>query len=155
MSKTTKEVAIRFLKSGYIKTTIPASAAMNEAIEFCKEFLDSLSDQELIEGMRDCIGQESMFDADSFQVDAIEIDDAGTLIYSSKQRNAFTGFNRFTIAAEKSKEGLCYKCDSSKVDFGIPDSIGGGQIVRKCRCKDCNHKWQEVFELQAVEDIER
>ncbi len=74
--KNTKEINIRFLKQGLIKTEAPMDLTGDELEEYCQEVLSNTSDEALIIAMHD-IGTDSIqeygvFNADSFQVECVE-----------------------------------------------------------------------------------
>ena len=70
------KVNIRFLKAGLVTFEVPDGTSLQDIKELGKEKLDSMSDQELVLSMSDCIPcgiNPSRFDTDSFQVEAIEL----------------------------------------------------------------------------------
>lgn len=70
-----KKYNVRFLKSGLIEFEAHENATIKELQEVAKSAIDSSSDEELYNAMDDCIPSiynPSKFDADSFQVEAIE-----------------------------------------------------------------------------------
>ena len=70
-----KQYNVRFLKAGLSEFEVPDGTPMEDVIKLAKEHLDQLSDQDLCMAMSDCVpsgANPTRFDADSFQVEAIE-----------------------------------------------------------------------------------
>ena len=70
-----KSKTIRFLKQGLVTIDMPDNLSIDEQIEFAKNHLDTMSDQDLVMAMSDCTpsgNNPSRFDSDSFQVEALE-----------------------------------------------------------------------------------
>ena len=87
------KVNVRFLKQGLVKMNIPDNISIEETKELCKEQLNSMSDQDLLISMSDCVpsgNNPSRFDDASFNVDAIEEDNEDyTLLYSNELWNQY------------------------------------------------------------------
>lgn len=84
----TKQINIRFLKQGLLKTSVPANLSGEELVEYCKNILDNTSDQELINALADVDPKSrpeyGMFDSDSFDVECIEDSESFDVIYQTK-----------------------------------------------------------------------
>jgi hypothetical protein len=81
----TKQLSIRFLKQGLIHIEVPIESSTEEVLELAKSQLDSMSDRELVIAMSDYTPSnlsQSVFDADNFQVEAIE-DEEYNLLYAT------------------------------------------------------------------------
>jgi len=66
---------VRFLKQGLVNIEMPSNLSVEEEVRFAKDYLDTLSDQDLVLAMSDCVPSgpnPTRFDADSFQVEALE-----------------------------------------------------------------------------------
>lgn len=85
--------AIRFLKQGLVEIECSNDLSRDEIIEFGKSIIDSMSDQDLIMAMSDCVpsgANPTRFDADSFQVEAIEdIDNNYELLHATDLWNKY------------------------------------------------------------------
>lgn len=84
----TKQINIRFLKQGLLKTSVPANLSGEELVEYCKNILDNTSDDELINALADVDPKSrpeyGMFDSDSFDVECIEDSESFDVIYQTK-----------------------------------------------------------------------
>jgi hypothetical protein len=81
----TKQLSIRFLKQGLVHIEVPTESSIEETLELAKSKLDSMSDQDLVIAMSDCTPSgpnPSRFDADSFQIEAVE-DEEYNLLYAT------------------------------------------------------------------------
>lgn len=92
-----KTVNIRFLKQGLVALTVPIAASVEDIIELGNAQLATMSDQDLVMAMSDCTpsGENpSIFDSDSFQVDAIELPDLDyEYSYMSPTWRAYVGYS--------------------------------------------------------------
>jgi hypothetical protein len=87
----TKQLSIRFIKQGLVHIEVPAESSIEETLKLAKSKLDSISDRELVIAMSDCTTSDlsqSVFDADSFQVEAIE-DEEYDLLYTTALWEAY------------------------------------------------------------------
>jgi len=94
-----KTIAIRFLKQGLLEIEVPENSTVEKMRELGKQALSNASDQELQMAMQDIMPNfkelsVSRFDADSFQVEAIEIDEDGTTVYTTPLWNLYA-FRRY------------------------------------------------------------
>ena len=89
-----RHLAIRFLKQGMVNIEIPNDVDETHFVQICKEHLDKLSDQDLLIAMSDVVpsgANPTRFDADSFQVEAIEdIDNDYEVISQTKLWEVYT-----------------------------------------------------------------
>jgi len=70
-----KTINIRFLKQGLLTLDVPVDSTIEQMEQLGKQFMDKQSDHTLAMAMSDyipCNDNPSRFDADSFQVEAIE-----------------------------------------------------------------------------------
>lgn len=91
-------VNIRFLKQGLLEIDVPDGSTIEEMVELGKKALDEASDQDLVMAMQDIMPNfkslsVSRFDADSFQVEAIErkSDDDYETLYSTELWKEYIG----------------------------------------------------------------
>jgi hypothetical protein len=89
-----KTINIRFLKQGLLEVEVPEDSTVEDMLELGKQALDNASDQDLQMAMQDIMPNfkalsVSRFDADSFQVEAIEIDEDGTAVYTTPLWNLY------------------------------------------------------------------
>ena len=73
-----KTIHIRFLKQGLLTIEVPDDSSLLDMQELGKDALDTASDQDLIMAMSEVVpsgNTPTRFDADSFQVEAIESDE--------------------------------------------------------------------------------
>lgn len=84
----TTPISIRFLKQGTINLEVPSNLTINEMVQYAKEHMDKMSDQDLVMAMSDCIpsgNNPSRFDSDSFEVEAIEdVNNSYRLLYTTR-----------------------------------------------------------------------
>jgi len=91
-----KQIQIRFLKQGLLHMEVPEDATIGQIELLGKEFIDNSSDQELFMAMSDCIpsgANPTRFDADNFQVEAIESEEL-ELLYSTPLWDEYAGYNQ-------------------------------------------------------------
>ncbi len=70
-----KQYNVRFLKAGLLTFEADSTSSIEELIKIAKQTLDNSSDQDLLMAMSDCAPSgknPTRFDADSFQVEALE-----------------------------------------------------------------------------------
>jgi hypothetical protein len=87
----TKQLSIRFLKQGIVHIEVPTEVSIEETLELAKAKLDSMSNQDLVRAMSDYTpsgSNPSRFDADSFQVEAVE-DEEYNLLYATPLWKAY------------------------------------------------------------------
>jgi len=92
MKNKTKQVNIRFLKQGLIPLDVPLNASIEEIQKLGKQYINTMSDRDLLYSMSDCIPSgmnPSRFDDASFNVDAIEDAETYELLYSNDLWNAY------------------------------------------------------------------
>ena len=87
------KVNIRFLKQGIVHMDMPDDATTEQMRNIAQGYLNNRSNHELIFAMADCTPTEmspSIFDDESFNVDAIERDDESyELLYANNLWKAY------------------------------------------------------------------
>ena len=89
------KVQLRFLKQDLIHFELEEDTTVEEMKRWGKEYIGTLSDQDLLFAMLDCIPSKSnltRFDFDSFQIDAIENEEFN-LLYSTPLWDTYLGKN--------------------------------------------------------------